>query len=76
MFIQEFISKFTIKTFDVGILDGFARINKSMFNILQISSFAQGIAGEFRAVVRQDLFWLAIGLDELVKYSGHMLSGN
>ena len=76
MFVEAFVSEFTIETLHVSILDGFPGLDETLLHPGALRSLEQGSAGQLRAVVMNEFFWITVDGGQFIEIASEALAGD
>ena len=76
MFIEALISHLSVKAFHVCVLIGFPWLDELMFDLVRLSPRIQSSPCELGAVVGEQAIRFTSKLDELIKHTSHIGSGD
>ena len=72
--IQQFVSKFTVETFTVTVFPRAPWFDVEGSYPCSVKPLAYGLGGEFRAVIRSDMFRWPMGHEEISQAVEHVIS--
>ena len=73
LLIQQFVSQFTVETFTVAVFPGAARFNVEGPHACICKPLANSRGGEFRSVIRSDVFRRTMGHEEIREAMEHVI---
>ena len=76
LFVEAFVSELTIETLHVSILDGFPGFDETLLHPGALRPFEQGSAGQLRAVVMNEFFWITVDGGQFIEIASEALAGD
>ena len=76
MFVEAFVSELTIETLHIGILDRFSGLDETLLHPGALRPFEHGSAGQFRAVVMNEFFWITVDGGQFIEIASEALAGD
>ena len=76
MFVEAFVSELTIETLHIGILDGFPGFDETLLHPGALRPFEHGSAGQLRAVVMNEFFWITVDGGQFIEIASEALAGD
>ena len=74
LFVEAFVSELTIETLHVGILDGFPGFDETLLHPGALRPLEQGSAGQLRAVVMNEFFWITVDGGQFIEIASEALA--